>query len=143
MDVRHTEERLARVGPSGEIEIAYDEIGPSDGEPMLLLMGLGTQLIHWDPRFCALLAERGFRVIRMDNRDVGHSTRFAEAKMPSRLTIFLGRRKSAAYTLMDMAADSFGLLDHLEIGTAHIVGVSMGARSVRVLARQSPSPSSW
>ena len=81
-------ERLAPVGNG--IEIAYDEIGDPDGTPLLLIMGLATQMIHWDERFCGLLAERGFRVIRFDNRDAGHSTKIDGAAFPSRAAMLLG-----------------------------------------------------
>ncbi len=76
-----SEERLA---PVNGIEIAYQEVGDPDGEPLLLVMGLGTQMLAWDEEFCALLAERGFRVVRFDNRDIGHSTMLDGAGVPGR-----------------------------------------------------------
>jgi pimeloyl-ACP methyl ester carboxylesterase len=88
-----SEERLA---PTNRIEIAYQEIGDPDGEPLLLVMGLATQMLAWDEAFCALLAERGFRVVRFDNRDIGHSTKLSEAGVPSRPDMLLGRRRTAA-----------------------------------------------
>ncbi len=71
-----------RRAPANGIELAYDEIGDPEGEPLLLVMGLATQLIHWDERFCGLLAERGYRVIRFDNRDIGHSQKMEDAPVP-------------------------------------------------------------
>lgn len=126
-----SEERLA---PVGGVEIAYQEVGDPGGEPLLLVMGLGTQMLGWDERFCALLAERGFRVVRFDNRDIGHSTMLDGAGLPPRRDLFLGRRASAAYLLSDMAADTIGLMDHLGIESAHVVGASMGGMIGQTLA---------
>jgi pimeloyl-ACP methyl ester carboxylesterase len=126
-----SEERLA---PCNGIEIAYQEVGDADAEPLLLVMGLATQMLAWDEELCAMLAERGFRVIRFDNRDIGHSTMLEAAGVPSRLDLFLGRRESAAYLLSDMADDAVGLMDHLGIESAHVVGVSMGGMIGQTLA---------
>jgi pimeloyl-ACP methyl ester carboxylesterase len=126
-----SEERLA---PVNGVEIAYQEVGDPDGEPLLLVMGLGTQMLAWDEELCEQLAERGFRVVRFDNRDIGHSTMLDGAGMPSRVDLFLGRRESAAYLLSDMAADTVGLMDHLEISSAHVVGASMGGMIGQTLA---------
>jgi pimeloyl-ACP methyl ester carboxylesterase len=128
-------ERLAAVNG---IELAYDEIGEPDGRPLILVMGLGTQLIHWDERLCHLLAERGFRVIRFDNRDVGHSTKLDAAGRPSTAAMLLGFRATSAYKLRDMAADIVGLMDHLEIERAHVAGVSMGGMIGQALAIRAP-----
>jgi pimeloyl-ACP methyl ester carboxylesterase len=124
-------ERLAPVGDG--IELAYDELGDPDAEPVLLIMGLSTQLIHWDERFCRLLAERGYRVIRFDNRDVGHSTKLRSAPVPSTAAMLLGLG-TPAYKLRDLARDSAGLLDHLGIERAHAVGASMGGMIAQALA---------
>ena len=105
--VELSEERLA---PCNGIEIAYQEVGDPDGEPLLLVMGLATQMLAWDEEFCAMLAERGFRVIRFDNRDIGHSTMLDSAGVPGRVDLFLGRRESAAYLLSDMADTPLGCL---------------------------------
>jgi pimeloyl-ACP methyl ester carboxylesterase len=133
--MRLTEERLA---PVNGIEIAYQEIGDPNGEPLLLVMGLGTQMLAWDEEFCAMLAERGFRVVRFDNRDIGHSTMLNEAGVPRRADVLLGRRSSAAYLLSDMAADTSGLMDHLGVESAHVVGVSMGGMIGQTLAIEQP-----
>ncbi len=129
------EERLA---PANGIEIAYQEIGDRAGQPLLLIMGLGTQMLGWDEGLCALLAERGFRVIRFDNRDIGHSTMLDPAGVPSRLEMLRGRRRTAPYLLSDMANDTFGLMDHLGIETAHIAGVSMGGMIAQTMAIERP-----
>jgi pimeloyl-ACP methyl ester carboxylesterase len=126
-----SEERLA---PVNGIEIAYQEVGDPGGAPLMLVMGLGTQMLGWDEEFCALLAERGFRVVRFDNRDIGHSTMLESAGVPSRLDLFIGRRESAAYLLSDMATDTIGLMDHLGIESAHVVGASMGGMIGQTLA---------
>jgi pimeloyl-ACP methyl ester carboxylesterase len=129
------EERLA---PCNGIEIAYQEVGDPAAEPLLLVMGLGTQMLGWDEELCELLAERGFRVVRFDNRDIGRSTMLDDAGVPSRSDLFLGRRARAAYLLPDMAADAVGLMDHLEIESAHVVGASMGGMIGQTLAIEHP-----
>jgi pimeloyl-ACP methyl ester carboxylesterase len=130
-----SEERLA---PSNGIELAYQEVGDPDAEPLLLIMGLGTQMLGWDEELCVQLAERGFRVVRFDNRDIGHSTMLDGVGVPSRLSLFLGRRDGAAYLLSDMAADATGLMDQLGIESAHVVGASMGGMIGQTLAIERP-----
>ena len=127
-----------QLAPVNGIEIAYDELGDPDGEPLVLIMGLGMQLIHWDERFCELLGERGFRVIRFDNRDTGLSTKI-RAPLPSMPAMLAGLPVGLAYSLEDMADDTAGLLDHLRIDAAHIVGVSMGGMIAQVLAYRCPT----
>lgn len=129
-----SEERLA---PANGIEIAYQEVGDPDGEPLLLIMGLGTQMLGWREDFCVQLAERGFRVVRFDNRDIGHSTMLDAAGVPNRLDLFLGRG-DAAYLLSDMAIDTTGLMDYLGIESAHVVGASMGGMIAQTLAIEHP-----
>lgn len=128
-----TEERFA---PANGIELAYDEIGDRDGVPVILVMGLATQLIHWDLGFCGILADHGYRVIRFDNRDVGRSTKI-KAPVPGTAPMLLGYG-DPAYRLTDMAADTAGLLDHLEIDRAHVVGASMGGMIAQTLAIEHP-----
>jgi pimeloyl-ACP methyl ester carboxylesterase len=125
------EERLA---PVNGVEIAYQEAGDPSGEPLLLVMGLATQMLGWDERLCAMLAERGFRVVRFDNRDIGHSTKVEAAGVPKRTDMLLGRRRTAPYLLRDMAADTVGLMDHLGIDSAHVVGASMGGMIAQTMA---------
>ncbi len=109
-------------------------MGDPDGEPMLLVMGLATQMIAWSEEFCGMLAERGFRVVRFDNRDIGRSTKLRAAGTPGTLDMLVGRRGNAPYLLRDMAADTFGLMDHLGIESAHLVGASMGGMIVQTAA---------
>jgi pimeloyl-ACP methyl ester carboxylesterase len=127
-----------RLAPANGIELAYQEVGDPDGEPLILIMGLAVQMLGWEEEFCTMLAERGFRVVRFDNRDIGHSTILKEAGMPSRYDMFSGRRASAAYTLSDMAADTFGLMDFLGVDSAHLVGVSMGGMIGQTMAIERP-----
>ncbi len=129
------EEQLA---PVNGLELAYQEIGDPDGEPLLLVMGLATQMIAWHEDFCSLLAERGFRVVRFDNRDIGRSTKVTDAGVPSRLDMMTGRRTTAPYLLSDMARDSFGLMDHLGIESAHVAGASMGGMIAQTMAIAEP-----
>jgi len=109
-------------------------MGEPDGEPLLMVMGLATQMIAWQDGLCRLLADRGFRVIRFDNRDIGRSTKITSAGVPSRLDMMSGRRSTAPYLLRDMAADTFGLMDHLGIDSAHVAGASMGGMIVQTMA---------
>lgn len=121
---------------SNGIEIEYESIG--DGVPLVLVMGLGMQLIAWPLPFCAMLAERGYRVIRFDNRDVGLSTILHEAGTPDPFAVAEGRA-TAPYVLSDMAADTAGLLDALDIDAAHVVGVSLGGMIAQTLAIEHPA----
>jgi pimeloyl-ACP methyl ester carboxylesterase len=132
---RLSEERLA---PANGIEIAYQEAGDPAAEPLLLVMGLATQMLGWDEELCGMLADRGFRVVRFDNRDIGHSTMLDSAGVPSRRDLFLGRRANSAYLLSDMAADAIGLMDHLGIDSAHVAGASMGGMIGQTLAIEHP-----
>lgn len=117
-----------------------DSGGP--GEPVLLVMGLGGQLIHWPAGFVQGLVEGGFRVIRFDNRDAGLSTHFSAHGTPRMAWIatqaWLGRRPRVPYTLSDMARDALGVLDALGIARAHVVGLSMGAMIAQRLALLAP-----
>jgi pimeloyl-ACP methyl ester carboxylesterase len=127
-----------RIASANGIELCYQEMGDPEGEPLVLVMGLATQMLAWDEGFCGPLAERGFRVIRFDNRDIGRSTKIASAGVPSRLDMMSGRRATAPYLLRDMAADTTGLLDHLGIDSAHVAGASMGGMIVQTMAIEHP-----
>jgi pimeloyl-ACP methyl ester carboxylesterase len=130
---------VSRVAVNG-INIEYESLGA--GEPLLLVMGLGMQLVFWPDEFCQALVERGFRVIRFDNRDVGQSTSFASAGVPTipgvavRSTLRFPAK--VPYRLADMAKDAAGLLDALAIESAHIVGASMGGMIGQLLAIRYP-----
>ena len=127
-------EQRAQVG---EVELVYDTIGDPADPPLLLVMGLGMQLIHWDRDLCELFAERGFHVIRFDNRDAGLSTKIS-APVPNVMRLMAGLPTSVPYLLEDMARDTLGLLDHLGIERAHVVGTSMGGMIAQTMAIGSP-----
>jgi pimeloyl-ACP methyl ester carboxylesterase len=119
------------------LDLFYDVSGPDDGVPMLLVMGLGSQYQEWDDGFVAGLTDRGFRVVRYDNRDVGESTRIDVGDLDvgaQLLAAFSGGEASAPYLLSDMADDGVALLDHLDIPAAHVVGVSMGGMIAQTIA---------
>jgi len=113
-----------RTVPSNGIDIAYETFGERSHVPVLLVMGLGGQMVAWDDEFCAILAERGHYVIRFDNRDIGLSTHLDQAAPGKPVSAFLGRRP--AYLIEDMARDAAGLVEQLDVGGVHVVGVSMG-----------------
>ncbi len=123
----------------GNLELCYETFGATDSPPLLLVMGLASQMLLWDDELCELLAARGFRVIRFDNRDVGHSTRLREAHVPTRWELVTRRRRAAAYSLEDMADDAVGLLNHLQIAAAHVVGASMGGMIAQLMAINHPA----
>jgi pimeloyl-ACP methyl ester carboxylesterase len=120
------------------ITIHSDSFGPDDGEAILLISGLGTQMIRWPVPFCEQLAAHGYRVIRFDNRDAGLSTHFPDCPVPDfaamAAALAQGRRPDVPYTLHDMAADTIGLLDALSIARAHLVGRSMGGMIAQLVA---------
>jgi pimeloyl-ACP methyl ester carboxylesterase len=132
---------MAQIKANG-ITIEYESFGSASGEAVLLIMGLGSQLIHWPIELCHELVERGYRVVRYDNRDVGLSTKFDTAFPPSKLAIFgpmmVGLRPAAPYSLDDMARDAVGLLDALGIKQAHIAGASMGGMIAQLIAADHP-----
>jgi pimeloyl-ACP methyl ester carboxylesterase len=115
------------------ISLEYDTFGDPSSPPVLLIMGLGAQMTLWEPEFCQGIAERGYFVIRFDNRDIGKSTWFDEAGIIE-LNDLLTGAVTAPYTLVDMAADAAGLLDALGIDSAHIVGASMGGMIAQTFA---------
>lgn len=127
------------------LRLAYDEFGEREHPAIVLVMGLGTQMIAWPEPFCEALAKNGFRVIRFDNRDIGLSQK-VETRKDTNITKLLIRKKlglplRVPYTLRDMAADAIGLLDHLEIDTTHWVGASMGGMICQILAADYPQRS--
>jgi pimeloyl-ACP methyl ester carboxylesterase len=130
------------VARSNGIEIEYEVIGPPENRPLLLIMGLGTQMIHWDDELCAELVAHGHRVIRFDNRDVGGSTKLDGNGVPNVLAAMVaaarGSTVDAPYRLSDMAADAAGLLDALDIDSAHVVGASLGGMIAQTLALEHP-----
>jgi pimeloyl-ACP methyl ester carboxylesterase len=124
------------------IQIEYQETGARDAPAILLIMGLGTQLVGWPDSLCNDLAAQGYRVIRYDNRDVGLTTRTAAltpAEIAARcMQAVSGKPVEAPYDLDDMAADALGLLDALGVARAHVVGISMGGMIAQILAADHP-----
>ena len=127
-----------QIARANGIEICYEIFGEAEAEPMLLIMGLGAQMIHWDDDFCRQLAARGFRVIRFDNRDIGQSSKLTGGKQLTAIELlklrFLRIPVAAPYKLSDMAQDVIGLMDTLGIRSAHIVGASMGGMIAQEIA---------
>jgi pimeloyl-ACP methyl ester carboxylesterase len=122
----------------GDLDIAYETFGSPADPAMLLVMGLATQMIAWHDDFCAELAGHGYRVIRFDNRDVGRSTAMRDLPVPTLRQLALRSKKAAAYSLADMADDAIGLLDHLGVERAHVVGASMGGMIAQTIAFEHP-----
>ena len=123
----------------GELELHYEDLGDRKDPPVLLIMGLGAQLVLWHDEFCQKLIDRGYRVIRFDNRDVGLSTKLHGQRIdgpliPGLLRSFVGLPSKSVYRLEDMADDAAAVLDHLGIDRAHIVGASMGGMIAQIFA---------
>lgn len=128
---------------SGDLEIHYEDLGDEADPPVLLIMGLGAQLVLWHNEFCQKIIDRGYRVIRFDNRDVGlstklHGLRAGGALIPNLVRSFVGLPSASVYTLEDMAGDAAAVLDHLGIERAHIVGASMGGMIAQIFAANYP-----
>ena len=125
------------------IQIEYDTFGDSTSPVLLLIMGLGTQMIAWDEEFCKQLTHKGLYVIRFDNRDIGLSTKLEELGIPDIMAAVTARMEGKdiefSYTLDDMADDALGLLDALGIEKAHICGASMGAAITQTIGYRHPS----
>ena len=135
--------RTERRTLANGIELAWDSFGDPDASPLVLIMGLGAQMVAWDDAFCARLAEAGgHHVIRFDNRDIGHSTHLPQLGVPDiqalTMQAMAGKPLQVPYTLRDMAADCIGLLDALHIERAHIVGASMGGAIGQEMAIHHP-----
>ncbi|WP_049556205.1 alpha/beta fold hydrolase [Nonomuraea sp. SBT364] len=122
---------MTTLASANGIDLAYESFGSPDGRPLLLIMGLGAQLIHWDDDLCTALADQGHHVVRFDNRDAGLSTHFHEAGVPD-------FRGTAPYLLNDMADDAAGLMDALGWPAAHVMGASMGGMIAQTLAIRHP-----
>jgi pimeloyl-ACP methyl ester carboxylesterase len=135
IEVPHQPPQMTRANG---IELCYEIFGSPDAEPLVLIMGLGAQMIHWDDEFCRQLAARGFRVIRFDNRDIGKSTQMTGGKRLGALELLklklFKTPVDAPYKLYDMATDTISLLDALHIKSAHIVGASMGGMIAQEIA---------
>jgi pimeloyl-ACP methyl ester carboxylesterase len=138
--IAHQPPRIARANG---IDLCYEIFGDADADPMLLIMGLGAQMIHWDDDFCRQLAARGFRVIRFDNRDIGKSSHLSGGQRLTPVELlklrFLRIPVAAPYKLRDMAEDTVGLMDALHIKSAHLVGLSMGGMIAQEIAISFPA----
>jgi pimeloyl-ACP methyl ester carboxylesterase len=125
-------ERFAEL-PNG-ITLAYETFGETADPPLLLIQGLGMQMIGWPEEFCEQLAAEGFYVVRYDNRDVGHSTHLESVRTPALRQLATRRFGSDQYSLADMADDAALLMDELEIAPAHVAGISLGGMVAQTLA---------
>ena len=132
-----SDEIAPQVGPAG-IAITYQRLGSSEAPPVLLIMGVAAQSIHWPDALCHALVDHGLQVIRFDNRDSGLSTHLSDAPTPNLPAVLAGDHSSVSYTLSDMAHDTIGLLDFLGIGRAHIVGASMGGQIAQTVSIEHP-----
>ena len=120
------------------VELEYETVGDPAGRPLLLVQGLGSQLISVEDGLCRELASRGFLVIRYDNRDVGLSTWFDDARPVNLAAIWGGDHRSLAYTLEDMADDAVAVLDAAGVASAHVAGISLGGMIAQLLATRHP-----
>jgi pimeloyl-ACP methyl ester carboxylesterase len=134
-EARSSGERLCEVG--GGITLCYETFGDPANPTLLLIQGLGMQMIGWPAEFCEQLAARGFYVVRFDNRDAGRSTH-VRGRPPTLLQLVRRRIKPVHYRLTDMARDAAGLIRVLELGRVHVVGISMGGMIAQTLAAQHP-----
>lgn len=136
-NLRAAEQKALKVWPSS-IDIAYEGFGSCDAPPVILIMGVAAQMIHWPDAFCQTLVGRGLQVIRFDNRDAGHSTHMTSAPRADLPATLAGDLSSVSYTLSDMADDVVGLMDALGIENAHVVGASMGGQIAQTIAIEHP-----
>jgi pimeloyl-ACP methyl ester carboxylesterase len=132
---------MTRAAANG-IEIEYDTFGESNRSPLLLIMGLSSQMVAWPETFCQKLAQSGHWVLRFDNRDVGLSSKIEGVGLPDLMAVMAayqqGQPVDAPYTLSDMAADALGLMDALKLEKAHVCGLSMGGMIAQVMALEYP-----
>ncbi len=129
---------MESIASVNEVEIAYEAFGDPADPTMLMIMGLGVQMLGWDEELCRMLAGRGYQVVRFDNRDVGHSTKVQGGPRPNVMAAVAGDARSASYRLDDMADDCVGLLDELGVEAAHLVGASQGGMIAQTVAIRYP-----
>lgn len=140
--VKHGEDGSMPYTRGNGVELYYETVGDDDGVPLLLVNGLGSQLVSWPGQLCAALCDRGFRLVRFDNRDVGLSSRISAdgvELMASITAAVMGKEVDAPYLLRDMAADAMAVLDAVGVESAHILGVSMGGMIVQQIAIDHPT----
>lgn len=123
---------------NGAVELAYETFGPPDGEPLLLIMGMGSQMVWWPDGFCEALAARGFAVARFDNRDSGLSTHFAPQQRRNLFAVLFQGSRDPSYTSVDMAQDAVCAMDAVGWGSAHVLGASMGGMLAQLVASRHP-----
>jgi pimeloyl-ACP methyl ester carboxylesterase len=140
--MQHISRREVKFARANGIDIAYQTFGDKDASPLILIMGLGSQMVLWDGEFCRQLAAGGYRVIRFDNRDIGLSTKLDWMQVPDTTAIAAalqrGEVPAVPYTLEDMAADTAELLTALGYDKAHIVGESMGGMIGQIMSINLP-----
>ena len=140
MEVKKSEEKTIAT-PHG-VALCYDTFGDSDGRPLVLIIGLATQMISWPESLCRMLAEAGHYVIRFDNRDNGRSAKMEHLGIPDLEKLMSDAEKGldldVPYTLSDMAADTVGLMDALKVDRAHVCGMSMGGMIGQIMALEQP-----
>jgi pimeloyl-ACP methyl ester carboxylesterase len=130
-------EQSAPVGTG--VTLCYQTFGDPRDEPLLLVMGLGGPMVWWDEDLCRRLADRGFFVVRFDNRDAGRSTKLSDTVPRGQIVRgFVGRPMVPPYSLVDLASDTIGLMDHLGIASGHIAGLSMGGMIAQTMAIRAP-----
>lgn len=131
-----------QLAEANGLQLAYERFGEPDRPAVLLVMGLASQLVLWPEDLCQALVDAGYQVIRFDNRDIGLSTKLTGQRAPSIPSLVLRRKLGmdvqVPYRLKDMAADAVGLLDALELDTAHVVGASMGGMITQIMAAEWP-----
>lgn len=126
------------LADTGQVSLAYEAFGSPEDPPLVLVMGVATQMLGWPDGFCQALADAGFHVIRFDNRDIGLSTHLDDLGMPDLMALLGGGATSAPYLLADMADDTAGLFDALGFDRVHLVGLSMGGMIVQEVAMRHP-----
>jgi pimeloyl-ACP methyl ester carboxylesterase len=131
-----------QFAPSGGLRIAFDERGNPDDPALLVVTGLGNQMIYFAEELADMLAGRGFRVIRMENRDAGHSSVLNDQGVPATIPMLFGLPRQLRYGLHDMADDAIAVLDHLGIEKAHFLGFSMGGMIVQTIGIRHPERTS-
>jgi pimeloyl-ACP methyl ester carboxylesterase len=131
-----------QFAPSGDLRIAFDERGNPDDPALLVVTGLGNQMIYFAEELADMLAGRGFRVIRMENRDAGHSSVLNDQGVPATIPMLFGLPRQLRYGLHDMADDAIAVLDHLGIEKAHFLGFSMGGMIVQTIGIRHPERTS-
>lgn len=127
-----------QTAQAGDVQIAYEAFGDPGDPTVLLIMGLGTQMLGWDEELCAMIAARGFHVVRFDNRDIGRSGWIEGGQRPDVMAVWGGDLSTVGYKLEDMAGDTVGLLDALGVEAAHLVGASMGGMIAQTVAIEHP-----